>query len=123
LICSCGYNGQYNLKMAFDVDEAYNFLERNWEVFTVRPVSDYSSHKLLKVHLHRGHNFTGHLCTKQLLVTGKGKESLEKALPAFLFYSGFNSVKEWIDKLVSMHGEKITYQNWGIYRVVVEMRK
>lgn len=102
--------------MAFDVTEAYNYLVANGSVITIRPTSS-TNYSKVGVHLHRDKQWTGHTATKRLLIKGYGQQELRRIAPAFVSQSGFNTVEDWLTRLVQMHGEYLTYQAWGLYEV------
>jgi len=108
--------------MAFDVDEAWEFLLRHGAVHTVRPASWYMARAPITstavgVHLHRGGKWTGHEATKVAVASGRGQAGLEQMMQQFLQTSGFGSVADWLAKLVSMHGRQLTTVHWIIYAV------
>ena len=103
--------------MAFDVIKAYNFLVMHGVVFSVRPYQ--TSLKPTLVHLHVNHKWTGHIASRVLITSGKGKRELKKELEIYYYESGFDSFKEWLTELTRMHGEKSTTQYWAIYKVTL----
>lgn len=116
--CHCGYRGS-GKKMAFDVDEAYNYLTLNLECYTVRPGHWLGLHSYRAVHIHRNHRFANLVGVKVVVAMGDGKENLLIAMKSYLNKSGFKSVDEWYGKLVDMHGAWPTTHNWTMYRVEV----
>ena len=118
MTCGCGYKGE-GRKMAFDVDEAYLFLKAHGEVYTIRPAFSKapSDDIFINVHLHRKHQWTGEEGIKRAIVSGQGKEILEKMMKPYAPRSGFASDKEWMEKLIKLHGEEVTTKSWTLYKV------
>ncbi len=104
--------------MAFDVTEPYDYLRKHGEVYTVRPVfNPPDTFALIPIHIHRRGKWTGELGTKKATTLGTGREALEMTMKPLVEKSGFASCKEWVEKLVELHGEEVTTRAWAIYWV------
>jgi hypothetical protein len=125
--CKCGYKGD-EIKMDFNVDEAYNYLVEHGFVYTVRPSFGWTKgpYKRL-VHLHRKHKWTGEMAMKEGVDFGVGADNLQLSMGAWIAdknlhridASGFKTVDDWYAKLVAWHGKEITSFRWAIFEVTL----
>jgi hypothetical protein len=127
MTCGCGYKGP-EIKMAFDVDEAYDYLRKNGFVYTVRPSTGWTKgpYKRL-VHLHRKHKWTGETAMKEGVDFGTGGGNLMLSMGTWIAdknlhridASGFKTPEDWYAKLVEWHREEITSFRWAIFEVTL----
>lgn len=102
-------------KMAFDVDEAYNYLIKNNHIYTIRPYFGYESK--IPVHLHRHNSFIGFNAIRTPMIKGVGRKQLETVCNKLVDCSGFDSVDSWLNELVKKRDKQLTTFSWVIYSV------